>query len=345
MSGENSAVIDLVHNDDDDGSNGAPAAAAHATAVVDLTAEQDETYIDKKRTGGSDGMVIDLTASGKRQKTNEEEWDILLIVDSQEPKAFYEALLAHIPCEQRRLPVFDYLWIARNKNSGKELVLDYGCERKRIDDLGASLDAKHGLTKLSRNDYQRLNMMNSQLTHQYYLVQGKIKDVGWKYRKFSNDFFRRIHARLKELKQEDGMTVVHMELNNKQQFVEWMKNIHETVMSEFDARQPFRTMEDLKARTRWVNRLGQHRGKLGAKRLRMILQAFPATFEASYQQDSEQVIKDLVNLNTDSRRGISKANAVSLCQGMFGENGEATTTTTTAKAAPNIVTPEKRKQR
>lgn len=44
-----------------------------------------------------------------------------------------------VPFEVRKLEVGDFLWIARSRTSKDELILPYIVERKRMDDLGASI--------------------------------------------------------------------------------------------------------------------------------------------------------------------------------------------------------------
>ena len=39
----------------------------------------------------------------------------------------------------RKLQVGDFLWVAKEKNGPRELVLDYIVERKRLDDLASSI--------------------------------------------------------------------------------------------------------------------------------------------------------------------------------------------------------------
>ncbi|KAK6928839.1 ERCC4 domain [Dillenia turbinata] len=70
-----------------------------------------------------------------------------------------------IHIEVRRLPVGDAIWIARNKESGSEYVLDFIVERKRIDDLSQSI-------KDNRYKDQKLKLLRCGLKKLIYLVEG-----------------------------------------------------------------------------------------------------------------------------------------------------------------------------
>ncbi|XP_076648956.1 mus81 structure-specific endonuclease subunit isoform X2 [Halictus rubicundus] len=77
------------------------------------------------------------------------EFDIILLVDTQETcggktKPQHDATLSELSqfgvlFEVRHLKVGDFAWIARCRNTNNELILPYIVERKRIDDLSASI--------------------------------------------------------------------------------------------------------------------------------------------------------------------------------------------------------------
>lgn len=76
-------------------------------------------------------------------------FDIVLLVDTQETcggktKPQHDATLAELTklgilFEVRRLKVGDFVWIARCRETNNELVMPYIIERKRMDDLSASI--------------------------------------------------------------------------------------------------------------------------------------------------------------------------------------------------------------
>ncbi|XP_050348624.1 crossover junction endonuclease MUS81 [Nymphalis io] len=75
--------------------------------------------------------------------------------------------------EYRSLKVGDFTWVARHKTSNQELVLPYVVERKRMDDLGASI-------KDGRFHEQKFRLRKCGLKHVIYMVEsyGKNKYVG-----------------------------------------------------------------------------------------------------------------------------------------------------------------------
>lgn len=83
--------------------------------------------------------------------------DIILIIDTREVRSkqqvdfFYNRLnTLKIKCEVRQLSVGDMCWIARNKKSGNEIILNCICERKRVDDLLSSIYDKRFFEQKAR---------------------------------------------------------------------------------------------------------------------------------------------------------------------------------------------------
>lgn len=90
------------------------------------------------------------------------DFDVVMLVDTREiadkgdregkgRKTIYQALLKRrVPCEERSLALGDFLWIARDKRCGTEYVLDVIAERKKVDDLWASIkDGRYHEQKVS----------------------------------------------------------------------------------------------------------------------------------------------------------------------------------------------------
>lgn len=69
-----------------------------------------------------------------------------------------------IDCEQRVLEIGDVTWIARNKKTEEEIVLDYVLERKRLDDLVSSI-------KDGRFLEQKFRLDNSGVSNVIYLIE------------------------------------------------------------------------------------------------------------------------------------------------------------------------------
>lgn len=98
---------------------------------------------------------------------------ILLLVDTQETngknKKFIDETRMNlnqmgVPYEVRRLALGDFIWIARERTTGRELVLPYIVERKRIDDLANSI-------RDGRFPEQKHRMKRSGIPNVVYLIE------------------------------------------------------------------------------------------------------------------------------------------------------------------------------
>lgn len=110
-------------------------------------------------------------------------FDIILLVDTQETcggktKPQHDATLVELKqlgilFEVRHLKIGDFTWIARCRYTKKELVLPYIVERKRLDDLGASI-------KDGRFREQKFRLTQSGIPNIYYIVENyeKFSRVG-----------------------------------------------------------------------------------------------------------------------------------------------------------------------
>lgn len=107
-----------------------------------------------------------------------EDFEVAVLFDTREMRSqserdFFQKRVANhdITCDVRALSVGDILWIAKNKHTGKEVVLNYVCERKRIDDLAISI-------KDGRFVEQKNRLQKSALKNVYYVVEeGGLCDV------------------------------------------------------------------------------------------------------------------------------------------------------------------------
>ncbi|XP_047530955.1 crossover junction endonuclease MUS81 [Vanessa atalanta] len=109
-------------------------------------------------------------------------FDIILLIDKNETSGFSKKndptvaqfnKFPDLKHEYRSLKVGDFTWVARHKTSNEELVLPYVVERKRMDDLGASI-------KDGRFHEQKFRLRKCGLKHVIYMVEsyGKNKYVG-----------------------------------------------------------------------------------------------------------------------------------------------------------------------
>lgn len=98
-------------------------------------------------------------------------YEVVLIIDTREVRSrtdrdFFLSRLEHlgVACEVRPLAVGDAIWIVRHIETRGELVLNYACERKKLDDLAFSI--KDGRFQEQKH---RLKQMGAK--HIFYLVE------------------------------------------------------------------------------------------------------------------------------------------------------------------------------
>ncbi|KAM9912520.1 hypothetical protein OXX69_002477 [Metschnikowia pulcherrima] len=99
------------------------------------------------------------------------DYEVVLILDNREIRSkgerdfFYNKIVGRgVTCDVRALSVGDVLWIARHKQTKKEVVLNYVCERKRIDDLAGSI-------KDGRFAEQKSRLKKSGIKNVHYIVE------------------------------------------------------------------------------------------------------------------------------------------------------------------------------
>ncbi|ODV68416.1 crossover junction endonuclease MUS81 [Hyphopichia burtonii NRRL Y-1933] len=104
------------------------------------------------------------------------DYEIVPIIDNREIRSskerdYFESKLGshNVKCDVRPLSLGDILWIAKHRTTKKEVVLDFVCERKRIDDLAASI-------KDGRFQEQKSRLKKSGLRYVYYLVEEMMAD-------------------------------------------------------------------------------------------------------------------------------------------------------------------------
>lgn len=100
-----------------------------------------------------------------------EDFTIVVLVDnreirSQSERDYFQRRIASqgITCEVRALSVGDVLWVARHTKTKREVVLNYVCERKRIDDLALSI-------RDGRFAEQKNRLKKSGIRNIYYIVE------------------------------------------------------------------------------------------------------------------------------------------------------------------------------
>ncbi|CCH43736.1 Crossover junction endonuclease [Wickerhamomyces ciferrii] len=98
-------------------------------------------------------------------------YSVRFVVDNREIRSvnerdFFDTKLQTlgVKAESRPLTVGDGIWIARNRNTNEEVVLDYIIERKRLDDLASSI-------KDGRYNEQKVRLKRSAVQNVFYLIE------------------------------------------------------------------------------------------------------------------------------------------------------------------------------
>jgi len=336
---ENPQVIDLVLTDDeaekesiDDHGTLAPADAsrnqhesASSGAMIDLTGDDE----DSKPSAINQEKVVGVAA-----------WDVILLVDHQEPIEYFDALVkAGVRCERRTLPTFDFLWVARNCQHQEERILGHGFERKTIYDMINALNAKEN--GMARSIFQKLKMDHSGLTNKHYLVQGNMRDVFRRKHLYpSVHTTRRVHLNMKTM-EEEGYEIHTFPLDSLEQVVTLLKAQHEelqTIDLSLKA-ESFLLYKAMVVRVSWTTRVIAARKSipkpsLGETKLQCILQEFPENFETQYKEDTLGTIKRLSELKSGGNRRIMSAKHAKIyCEKLFDKKGPGRKTKGTTSAS------------
>ncbi|KAI9246201.1 hypothetical protein BY458DRAFT_591073 [Sporodiniella umbellata] len=138
-----------LHRSKEDGFWPLDSSPAEATVFPVQASDSQDTQIMSSQQRAMDQVytdVVQLMEAENIEPWQPDEYNIELVLDSREIQTktnrtyIQDQLTAQgIPLSTRSLDLGDVVWIARNKNSGQELFLDYVIERKRLDDLIASI--------------------------------------------------------------------------------------------------------------------------------------------------------------------------------------------------------------
>ena len=323
--------------------------------VIDLCDDEDEVGQGRKRSFSAvdqeevitvdNAVDVGATRSASNSSTVIGDWEIIMIKDSHERKdvsSFFDQV--QLPWETRKLPVFDYLWIARsrsqqNNNVGQERILGYGVERKRADGLIQSLSQTESRTGWSRANQQRLAMNFVGVPNRSLLCEGTIFDRPFFMKGQARTLMGRIGEYEKELKAE-GFRIERVPMKDYGQIANYLGQIHEDVVAHIAAGEldPSKCMtyQDLISNFDWFIQLGRaQKGlRLGPVMIPLILEAFPTcAMIDEYRLDSKSVIDRLLKVKSEKGRGMSQDTVKTLCENLVRS--------TTSGAAP--VTPERKR--
>ena len=251
------------------------------------------------------------------------------------------------------MATFDFLWIARNHRH-QEWVLNHGFERKRIDDLVNSLNAREN--GMARHILQKLKMRHSGVPHRHYMVQGGIREMYRSHLRPDQSMSKRVHKNVKDLEEEGFQIHRFPRMDSVEQVVEVLKAHHQETVQKFAAAtdpiktDPYIPFEVMTERVKWVTKVVAARKalpkpSLGETKLQGILDEFPTSFESDYRRDSAAMVQHLSSLKTaGNRRIMQPENARAYCEKLFGRDERPTATTAAARthashAASTAVTP------
>lgn len=110
----------------------------------------------------------------KYEVWRKEDYEVIVYMDNREIRSradrdHFQTRLQTlgVKCEVKPLSSGDVLWVGRNTSTGTEAVLNYLCERKRLDDLCDSI-------KDGRFQEQKNRMKKTGIKHCYYLVEDMV---------------------------------------------------------------------------------------------------------------------------------------------------------------------------
>ncbi|XP_015185776.1 PREDICTED: crossover junction endonuclease MUS81 [Polistes dominula] len=124
--------------------------------------------------------IVDIICNRDEIRLKPNSFDIVLLVDIKETsggkiKPEHDATLAELKelrvlFEVRHLKIGDFTWITKCKYTNKELVLPYIVERKRLDDLSASI-------KDGRFHEQKFRLKQSGIENIFYIIEDHHKII------------------------------------------------------------------------------------------------------------------------------------------------------------------------
>lgn len=184
-------------------------------------------------------------------------YDIRFILDNREivsgrdaRKSFADALRKKgVAVERRPLELGDVCWVAKERSSGREVVLDYIMERKRLDDLVGSLkDSRFHEQKVSLSFPRccvlseryllttfglKFRLQQSGISRVYYLVE--------EYGAVPESMIKSVQTALSSTQIIDGFFV--KETRDIEDTIEYLVGLHETIVSLHRVRRPLSFLE------------------------------------------------------------------------------------------------------
>ncbi|SGZ52562.1 CIC11C00000004678 [Sungouiella intermedia] len=251
-----------------------------------------------------DGVSYDIWMPG--------EFDIVLIMDNREVRSlterdFFQRRIVdnNVKCEVRNLSVGDVLWIAKHSKTGKEVVLNYVCERKRLDDLAMSI-------KDGRFVEQKNRLRKSGLKNVYYLVEeGGLGDV------------ERIMLMKKAIETSIAMVITVSNLflqrfRRSDDTIEWLVTMTQILKDRYSTRRLLVVKpQTVNSQTEYLQMLESFREKFETREAGYECVHTMAVYQATLAKTNMMTVKEMFIMMLMLVRGISFEKAV-MIQNHFG---------------------------
>lgn len=342
------AIVNLTQSDNDEQN-----ASSVKPAIINLCEDDDDliTFSPTRRTRRKrsytdiDTEATTVVPSVAEANNTTNKWEVILLKDCHEVNALDAHLTkAGICWESRRLPVFDYLWIARERKNcttsrtrspvNAEYVLGYGVERKRADDLKSAMRTRNSKSGWTRSEHQRLAMNYSGLPNKTLLVEGNLYQVpNFALHGMSlNTMIRWVHLYESTLVR-DGYHIARVPMKNYERMGDFLSGLHREVATKVSANeiQPVKcaTFADLQSKMLWFLDVSAARKglALGSKMIPLVLEALPErSTRDAYENHPDTITEQLVAIKTEKGRGISRTTATKLLDNLFKANLAAAVT-------------------
>lgn len=240
-----------------------------------------------------------------------DEYEIMLIMDNREVRSqterdfFHRRIVSNnVKCETRSLSVGDVLWIAKHKTTGREVALNYVCERKRLDDLAMSI-------RDGRFVEQKNRLRKSGLQNVYYLVEeGGLADV------------ERIMEMRKAIETSISMVITVSNLylhrfRKTDDTIEWLVTMTEILREKYSGcRLIVLKPQSVNSQTEYLDMLQEFRAEFASRSDYECVHTVPV-YQATLGKTNMMTVKEMFILMLMLVRGVSLEKAV-VIQKHFG---------------------------
>ena len=294
LSPESSFTSDVVFTEQ------SPPTSKAGNILVDSTMPNNAT---RPVVHDKENMILNRT---KYKIWKYDEFDVKLIVDNREVKSqqerdYFQKRLETlgIQCEVRPLTLGDVIWIAKNKVSGKEVVLNCIGERKKMDDLCMSI-------KDGRFQEQKNRLGKSNLKHFYYIIE----ETG-----MNNDI---VHEMMDSVR-----TAISMTMTSSKFYVRRFKDVDSTIqflvsvtktLSEYFINHKTNLIvmkpQSINSQNEYTEILNQFRLYFENRSTNYECVYYMDTFQGTFEKSGMLTVKEMYILMLMAIRGVSLERAI-----------------------------------